>query len=46
MLWSDRDQHEPPDEWRAVQRMLHRAGVLLACVMVLTMVLVGLGARG
>ncbi|MFJ4435578.1 morphogenic membrane protein MmpB [Streptomyces sp. NPDC088923] len=43
MLWSDRDQQEPPEEWRAAQKKLHRAGVLLACVMVLAMLLLGLG---
>ncbi|MER5490687.1 morphogenic membrane protein MmpB [Streptomyces sp. NPDC002454] len=42
MLWSD-PRDEPPEEMRAMQGMLRRAGLILALAMVLAMV--GLGLR-
>ncbi|MFF8830422.1 morphogenic membrane protein MmpB [Streptomyces sp. NPDC015131] len=41
MLWSD-PENEPPEEMRAMQAMLRRAGILLALAMVLAMFVVGL----
>lgn len=46
MLWSD-PADEPPEELRAVERMMRRAGFVVAFAMVLAMVLLGLGlAKG
>ncbi|MDH2391899.1 MULTISPECIES: morphogenic membrane protein MmpB [Streptomyces] len=41
MLWSDPDD-EPPEELRATQAMMRRAGVVLAVAMLLAMLVVGL----
>ncbi|MGX2994976.1 morphogenic membrane protein MmpB [Streptomyces sp. JNUCC 64] len=41
MLWSD-PHDEPPEEMRATQGMLRRAGWLLALTMVLAMLALGL----
>lgn len=41
MLWSD-PKNEAPEELRATQSMLRRAGVLLALAMVVAMVVLGL----
>lgn len=40
MLWSD-PKNEPPKELRDAQAMLRRAGLLLALLMVLAMLVVG-----
>jgi hypothetical protein len=42
MLWSD-PKNEPPKELRDAQAMLRRAGLLLALLMVITMIVLGLG---
>ncbi|WP_284453813.1 hypothetical protein [Streptomyces sp. MRC013] len=41
MLWSD-PENEPPEEMRATQAMLRRAGVLLALAMLVAMSAAGL----
>ncbi len=41
MLWSDPDD-EPPEDMRATQAMLRRAGVLLAVAMLFLMLATGL----
>ncbi|WP_261950209.1 morphogenic membrane protein MmpB [Streptomyces somaliensis] len=41
MLWSD-PENEPPEEMRATQAMLRRAGVLLALAMLVAMSVTGL----
>ncbi|MEU2154945.1 MULTISPECIES: morphogenic membrane protein MmpB [unclassified Streptomyces] len=41
MLWSD-PKDEPPQELRDMEVMLRRAGVLLALVMIIGMIIVGL----
>ncbi|WP_267243064.1 morphogenic membrane protein MmpB [Streptomyces sp. PR69] len=41
MLWSDPDD-EPPEELRATQAMMRRAGVVLAVAMLLAMLVLGL----
>ncbi|MDT9680843.1 hypothetical protein RND61_01880 [Streptomyces sp. TRM76323] len=41
MLWSD-PENEPPEEMRATQAMLRRAGVLLALAMFVAMLAAGL----
>ncbi|MEU1277690.1 hypothetical protein [Streptomyces sp. NPDC005805] len=41
MLWSD-PENEPPEELRAMQAMLRRAGVLLALAMLVAMLAAGL----
>lgn len=41
MLWSD-PENEPPEELRAAQAMMHRAGVVLALAMVIAMLVLGL----
>ncbi|MFD5429289.1 morphogenic membrane protein MmpB [Streptomyces sp. NPDC127084] len=41
MLWSD-PKDEPPQELRDMEAMLRRAGVLLALVMIIGMIVVGL----
>ena len=40
MLWSD-PENEPPKDMREMQCMLHRAGVLLALAIVVTMLVLG-----
>ncbi|MFI6642097.1 morphogenic membrane protein MmpB [Streptomyces sp. NPDC050504] len=40
MLWSD-PKNEPPKELRDAQAMMRRAGLLLALLMVLAMLVVG-----
>ncbi|MFE9251441.1 morphogenic membrane protein MmpB [Streptomyces sp. NPDC007088] len=42
MLWSD-PRDEPPEELRTAERMLRRAGFVVALAMVLTMGVIGLG---
>jgi hypothetical protein len=44
VLWSDPD-NEPPEEWRAAQRMLRRAGLVVATAMILAMSVIELGIR-
>ncbi|MFD5553677.1 MULTISPECIES: morphogenic membrane protein MmpB [unclassified Streptomyces] len=41
MLWSD-PENEPPEDMRAMQGMLRRAGLVLALAMILAMVALGL----
>ncbi|MEW2632265.1 hypothetical protein AB0903_11535 [Streptomyces sp. NPDC048389] len=41
MLWSD-PENEPPEELRDMQRMLRRAGLVLALAMVVAMFAAGL----
>ncbi|AOT60740.1 MULTISPECIES: morphogenic membrane protein MmpB [Streptomyces] len=41
MLWSD-PENEPPEEMRAMQAMLRRAGTLLALAMLIGMLAAGL----
>ncbi|MEU0692066.1 morphogenic membrane protein MmpB [Streptomyces uncialis] len=41
MLWSD-PENKPPEELRAMQGMLRRAGIVLALAMILAMVTLGL----
>ncbi|MEV0849681.1 hypothetical protein AB0J21_28040 [Streptomyces sp. NPDC049954] len=42
MLWSD-PRDEPPEELRAAERMVRRAGFVVALAMVLAMGVIGLG---
>ncbi|GAA1355766.1 morphogenic membrane protein MmpB [Streptomyces beijiangensis] len=42
MLWSD-PKNEPPKELRDAQAMLRRAGLLVALLMVVGMIVLGLG---
>lgn len=43
MQWSD-PENEPPKELRDMQIMLRRLGLLMALAMVLTMLVIGVGA--
>ena len=43
MQWSD-PENEPPQELRDMQIMLRRLGLLMALAMVLTMLVIGVGA--